>query len=1002
MKNFYRRGMLIIMFLLAMALLVLLAMGEAKAANSTYNLSNTIQQEITGKVTNTDGEPLFGVNVILKNKNQGVTTNISGHYSIKASPGDILVFSFVGYKSLEIPVNNQSTINVSLQEDVASLDEVQINAGYYNTTRRESTGNISRVTAEEIENQPVISPIQALQGRMAGVEIVPNGNLTGNASTLRIRGTNSLREEGNYPLYIIDGVPINSTPIESNSNLLFGGIDPLNTLNISNIKSIEVLKDADATAIYGSRGANGVILITTKKGKAGKTEFQARLYSGVSTVPNRVDLLNTEDYLQVRRKAFENDGEEPTVNNAYDLLVWDQKKYTDWQEEFFGGTSLVTNLNLHASGGNENTTFRLSGSYHTQGTVFLGDYNYKKITGGVQVSHISDNNKLNMDLLLNYGVDTNNLVGYLNLSADAFRLSPNAPSLFNDNSTINWQDWEAVGLENPLSGFYNNSLTEGHNLNSNIVVSYELFNGFQVKSNFGYTNFNGDELVKRPKRSLSPSTRNNISNRSNYLAIQRNSWIMEPQLNYRRKIGKGNLDFIVGTTFQKSEASVLSLQGEGYVSESFIGNLNAAENIISPVNESTDYRYNAVFTRLGLNWDKKYYLNLTGRRDGSSRFGKGKRLANFGAMGGAWIFSEENVISDNFSFISFGKLRGSYGTTGNDQIGDYGYFDAYESTFGPGGLYPNQLSNPDYSWEVNKKLEVAIELGFFKDRLNLGLSWYKNRSSNQLVGFSLPAITGFTSVQANLPATVENTGIEVEFSGNIIQSDNFQWQTSINVSIPKNELVSYPDIEESSYANTYKIGEPLNISLLYQYDGLDPETGFYRVKDINEDGTLDYEDRNIAWDRGRQFFGGISNNLNFKNFSIQFFWQFVQQEGMLTLFKAGALENQRADVVQALETNSNYQTISRSTRASRAYRDILNSTFPITDASFIRLKTMNLGYSLPKKLIQNIGFQFGKLFLTGQNLLTLSPYDGLDPELPTGGTSFGALRTITGGIELNF
>lgn len=1001
MKNFYKRSMLIIMFLLAIALLVLLAMGEAKAATHTAP-TLLFQQEINGTVTNLEGEPLLGVTVRVAARNYGTTTNLDGNYSIRANPGDMLVFSSIGFKTQEILVGNQSMLNISLEEDVDALDEVTINAGYYNTTERERTGNISRVTADEIEMQPVISPLQALQGRMAGVEIVPNGNLPGNASTLRIRGTNSLREEGNYPLYIIDGVPLNSAPIESNSNLTFGGIDPLNTLDPSNIKSIEVLKDADATAIYGSRGANGVVLITTKKGIPGKTRIQTRVYTGASTVPNRVDLLHTEEYLQVRRRAFENDAIEPTVDNAYDLLVWDQDRYTDWQEVFFGGTSLITNLNLSASGGNENTTFRLSGSYYDQGTVFLGDYDYKKITGGAHISHTSDNNKLNLDLSLNYGIDVNNLVGYLNLSADAFRLPPNAPSLFNEDSTLNWQDWEEVGLNNPLSGFYNTSLTEGHNLNSNMVVSYELFDGFQLKSNFGYNKFNSDELVKRPNRSLSPSIRENISNRSNHLTIQRSSWIIEPQLNYEKKVGKGNLNFLLGTTFQQSEASVLNLQGEGYVSESLIGNLNAAENIISPLNQSTDYRYNAIFGRLGFNWDKKYYLNLTGRRDGSSRFGKGKRLANFGAIGGAWIFSEESFMSNVLPFLSFGKLRASYGTTGSDQIGDYGYFDAYESTFGPGGLYPNQLSNPDYSWEVNKKLEAAIALGFFEDRLNLGFSWYRNRSSSQLVGFSLPAITGFTSVQANLPATVENTGMELELSSYIIQSDNFKWQTSLNLSIPKNRLVSYPDIEESSYANTYRVGAPLNISLLYEYDGINPDTGLYQVKDVNADGTLDFEDRNIAWNQGREFFGGINNSLSFRNFSLQFLWQFVEQEGMFTLFRAGALENQRADVIQALENNSNFQRISRSTEASRAYTNVLNSTYPITDASFLRLKTLNLEYSLPSGFLQNTGFQSVKFFFTGQNLWTITPYKGIDPEIPATGTSFGALRTITGGFQLNY
>jgi len=1001
MKKIYGRLMLIV--LISVMLFLCAFAVQAKAANAPFYVGNAMpQHEVRGIVSDQSGMPLPGVTVIVKGDNRGTTTDIDGKYSIAIEPEDVLIFSFIGFKTQEVPVNGRMEILVAMEEDISSLGEVQINAGYYSTTKRESTGNISRVTAEEIELQPVISPLQALQGRMAGVEIVPNGDLPGSAPTIRIRGTNSLRDEGNLPLYIVDGVPINSAPLSSFSNLQAVGIDPLNTLNLSNIESIEILKDADATAIYGSRGANGVILITTKKGKKGEMDIEARLYTGASQVPNRLDLLNTDEYLRVREQAFENDGIEPTESNAYDLLIWDPNRYTDWQDLFFGGTSPVTDISINANGGNENTSIRLNGSFHTQGTVYIGDYNYTKVTGGAQIRHSSDNEKLQLDLAVNYGVDTNKLVGYLDLSSRAFRLPPNAPKIFNENGSLNWEDWSTVGLDNPLSGFYNNSLTRSNNLISNLLVSYQLAKGLRLKSNFGYTNFQSDEVVNRPKRSNNPSSWESLNNRSNHLFIKRNSWIIEPQLTYSSKVGRGNIDAIIGGTFQQSETSDLALSGEGYVSESLIGNLSAAENIISLSNQNADYRYNALFARFGFNWDRKYYLNLTGRRDGSSRFGPNNRFANFGAIGGAWIISEEAFIEKTLPFLSFAKLRGSYGTTGNDQIGDYGYLDAYQTTIGPGGLYPSQLSNPDYSWEIVKKLEAAVEFGFLEDRIHFGLSLYRNRSSNQLVGYSLPAITGFTSVQANLPATVENTGLEIEFSSYNFQSDNFRWQTSFNLTLPRNKLISYPGIEQSSYANTYRVGEPLNISLLYEYQGINSETGFYNVVDINNDGRIDFRDREIPWDRGRKYFGGFNNTLSYKNFSLHFLFEFVKQEGLLTLFKAGALEMQRSEVLKALEETSEYQQSSTSIAASRAYNDVLNSNFPIVDASFLRLKTLNLGYTLPAQLLQTVGIQSGQIFLNGLNLLTFTPYEGMDPEQPGRGTSFAGYRTITGGFQLNF
>lgn len=1002
MKNYYSRFktivlLSIILFLFALAI-------SARGNNSSPEFSIPVQQqEVRGVVTDQNGLPLSGVTVRIKNSNRGTVTDLNGQFHLEVGFGNTLIISYLGYKKLEVQVDGRRELDIQLTEDITSLNAVEINTGYYSTTRRESTGNISRVTAEEIEQQPVISPLQALQGRMAGVEILPNGNQPGMASTIRIRGRNSLREDGNFPLYIIDGVPINSTPVNSNS--LLGnpgpGVDPLNSLNLSNIESIEVLKDADATAIYGSRGANGVVLITTRRGRPGKTGLEAQVYTGASTVPNRLDLLNTQQYLELRRRAFENDGVEPTAENAFDLVLWDQDRYTDWQDFFFGGTSNVTNANVTSSGGNEKTYFRLGGSYHKQGSVYRGDLDYRKVTANLNLNHTSEDNKLSLDLAVNYGVDSNNLVGNVDLSSSAFYLPPNAPSVFSEDGGLNWEDWEEVGWGNPLEGLYNTSNTQANTLISGLGISYALLKGLSVRTSVGYNYSNSRELMKRPLRSYSPSGWPDSDHASSHLETYRNSWIVEPQLIYDTRIGKGNLDALLGGTFQESEYDRLGFQGEGYVSEDLIGNLDSAERIVNATSHNTDYRYNAIFGRLGYNWDEKYFLNLTGRRDGSSRFGSGNQLANFWAMGGAWIFSEESLFNGN-SFLSFGKFRVSYGTTGNDQIGDYGYLDSYEATPGPGGLYPTQLANPDYSWEENKKLEGAVELGFFKDRVNLGISWYRNRSSSQLVGYALPSITGFTSVQTNLPATVENTGVEVEVSTMNFQTDNFRWQTFFNISFPKNELIEYPDIEQSSYANMYKVGHPLNISMLYQYAGIDPETGFYSIEDINEDGRFDYEDRVVIQDRGREFFGGMNNSISYKNISLQFLWEFVKQEGTLNLFETGAMGNQRVDVMQALEGSSHFQQVSQSPQASIAYSRVLNTTLPVVDASFLRLKTISLGYSLPSSLLRSMGLRNGKIFLNGQNLYTLTSYEGLDPEMPYGGKSFGGYRTITGGLQLQF
>ena len=964
----------------------------------TYKPHLFVQQQITGIVKDQEGVPIPGVNVIVSGSSTGTITNLDGEYTIAARVGDTLVYSYIGFKAFKVQVTETFSGDIILQATIDALEEVVINAGYYNTTRRERTGNIVKVSAAEIENQPLVNPLQSLQGRMAGVEVVPATSLAGAAPTIRIRGTNSLRQEGNYPLYIVDGLPISSSPIDSRS--LNVGADPLNTIGLSNIASIEVLKDADATAIYGSRGANGVILITTKEGKSSKQQLEVKMYKGISTVPNRIDLLNTREYLEIRRAGFENDNVTPTNSNAYDLLIWDQDRYTDWQEYFIGGTSPMTDINLQYSGGNQNTLFRIGGSYQNQGTIYPTDFQYQKITGNLNINHTGAKDKFHLNLSINYGVDHNDLIGSPTILYQPFTTPPNAPEIFTADGDLNWEDWNAVGQNNPMAGYFNESKAQTHNLISNLGVSYQLSAAFTLKANAGYTYLDRNENVKIPSYSYRPSF--NRAHESDHTDVNRLSWIVEPQILYDAQFLSGNLNVIIGATFQKSSEIMKAQSGVGYVSEALIGNLEAAETIKNDDYFNREYKYNAAFGRIGYNYKKKYFLNLTARRDGSSRFGPGKRFANFGAIGTAWIFSEEQFIAEHIPFLSFGKLRGSYGTTGSDQIGDYGYLDAYEVTRGPSGLYPTQLFNPNYSWETNRKLELALELGFFNDRLNISGSWYRNRSSNQLVGYTLPAITGFTAVQANLPATVENKGIEVELSARPVQHKNFRWEASLNFSVPKNSLVSYPGLETSPYRNTYQIGRPLNIVWLYQYGGLDPDTGLYTIKDVNEDGRFDYNDRTQIEELGREYFGGISNTFSFKNLSVQFLWQFVKQRGTLFLMDVGRIGNQRQQALETLEPNSSYQIPTQGIQGLIGYAYAQSTSFFYTDASFLRLKTASINYNLPANWIKNIGIEKAALFLHGQNLFTLTPYKGLDPEVPQAGTSFANLRSITAGIQLNF
>ena len=974
---------------------------------SSWAIPCTGQQQISGTVTNTDKMPIPGVNITFKNKSGGTTTNFDGEYELNAQAQDSLIFAYLGYQTQTIAVTNQTQINITLQKEENSLGDLVINAGYYTTTERERTGSIEKVSAEEIELQPVVNPLQTLQGRMPGVEVVQQSGVTGLAASIQIRGQNSLRNSpgnnGNQPLFIVDGVPINSSPVRT-SGLLTNvpGLDPLNALNLANIESIEVLKDADATAIYGSRGANGVVLITTKKAKnqGGKLQIEARLYSGFSEVSHQMELLNTQEYIAMRQQALANDGVEATQYNAPDLVLWDQNRYTDWQEELFGQTASITNANIAVASGNETTSFNLGTGYHKESTVFPGDFGYQKLTANVNINHHAKDQKLQLNFSANYGVDQNKLFNN-SLVSLATSLPPNAPPIYTESGELNWENWVWEG--NPIAQLEKKHTVSSTNLFTNFNFSYELFKNLNFKTNLGYSHLNNNEVLKNPKLAYNPENWNNIYSSSTHTDIQRKSWIVEPQITYTFKKDKLQLEALAGLTFQQSQDDLLVVIGNNYSNEQTIGNLTAAEEVRVNTDETIDYRYSAVFGRVGVNWDQKYYVNFTGRRDGSSRFGAENRFANFGAIGAAWIFSEEEYAK-NVEWLSFGKLRASYGSTGSDQIPDYGFMDTYEPTPGPGGLYPTQLTNPEYSWEVNKKLEAALELGLIDNRIQFDLSWYRNRSSNQLVGYPLPSITGFTSVQANFPATVQNTGWELGLTTRNFTSEKLKWSTSINLTIPRNELVAFENIEQSPYQNIYRVGEPLNIALRYRYLGINPETGFYQVEDINNDGSYNYDDRVVIQNLGRRYYGGLTNTLTWGNVNLQFLLEYVNQKNynFFTNYTApGNYGNKPVEVLNAWQQegdNTIIQQFSQSSTANSAYANAIRSNLSVSDASFLRLKTISLAYNLPIKDLA-VGIHNAKLFMHGQNLFTLTDFKGLDPQT---GMSLPPLKTITLGVQLNF
>ncbi|REE07799.1 TonB-linked SusC/RagA family outer membrane protein [Winogradskyella pacifica] len=971
------------------------------------------QIEVKGQITDTEGLPISGAFISIKGSHKGTTSLIDGTYSINASADDILVFSYLGFLSQTIPVDGQQEINVQLQDDVTAFDAVILNAGYYSVKESESTGSIVKVTQKDIEQQPISNPLAALQGRVSGVEIVQTSGVAGAGFDIKIRGQNSIRSTGNQPLYVIDGVPYSSSSLgEQQASIIIPGtgISPLNNINPTDIESIEILKDADATAIYGSRGANGVVLITTKKGKYGATKVQLNISSGLGVVSNTLDLLNTSEYLTMRREAFANDGIDPIPFYAYDVNgVWDQNRETDWQKALFGKASYLTNFQGSISGGNEQTQFLLSGNVHEQTSTFPGDYKNDKISALANVKHHTKNNKLSLQLSSNYTSNLNNLPSDPSLIFTALSLAPNAPNLYTEDGALNWENSTWI---NPLSGLESNYNSQTSTLITNATISYKLLETLNINTNLGFTEDHLRELNTVPSTIYDPAY--GLGAESSYAihnVAQRTSWIVEPQLNWSHTLKDTKIESLAGFTFQEQNDNRLSHLAFGFSNNNFIENISAASEQYTLADIQTTYRYQAIFGRINLNHYDKYFLNFTGRRDGSSRFGPHKRFANFGAIGAAWIFSNEHFLED-LDFLSFGKLRASYGTSGNDQIGDYQYLDTY--SFGSGhyqntiGLMPSRLFNPDFSWEANTKFEVALELGVLQDRLFISGNYYRNRSSNQLVGLPLPATTGFPSINANLNATVENSGWEFLINTINIHTDTFKWSTSFNLTVPKNRLIAFPNLEGSTYANQLVIGEPLNIIKAYQLNGVNSETGLYEFEDFNGDGIISaQEDKQLIKDLSPQFYGGFSNNLTYGKFNLDILFQFTKQLGRNYWSTGGAIvgamANQPKEVLDRWQHVGDESSVQRFTtgldpEGIEASHNFTESDGAISDASYLRLKTLSLSYTLSQNEKNGIGCE---LFLRAQNLWTLTNYIGLDPET-TYSATLPPLRFITLGTRLTF
>jgi TonB-linked SusC/RagA family outer membrane protein len=993
-------------------------------------LAATTPKLFLGMITDEKDLPLPGVTIKIKNSLVSTITNSKGNFSIIVEdPNASLIISYVGYLTRELPVKDlKNPLNIKMEVDMSALDEVQVMA-YNTTSKRLNTSNTVTITAEELERNPVPNVLQALIGRVPGMDVQQQSGQPGTPVDIRIRGTNTISgvQNGGQPLIVVDGVtyPSNNLPQLTKLNLgnfpnpLQGG-NGLDYLNPQTIERIDVLKDIDATAIYGSRGAYGVIIITTKKGKNGVPVLNLNTYSGLSVSGPLPKMLNTDQYLTIRQEALKNDGLTPGPADL-DLTQYSPTKYTDFGKLYNGRNALSTNSILSYSGGSNNTSYLIGGEYSDQQNIQrTGGQNR---SGGLNfnINTTTPDQKFTIGLSGSYSYNVNT-ISPVDFTKSVINLAPNSPDLFLADGTVNWADYSS----NPAAAINQIYSNQVNNLISNLNLTYHPITGLTFRVNFGFNDQGGKNLAGEPSTFFRPGSAFKTTSTQSIYDTQ--TWTLEPNASYTHQLGsKGTFTATTGGTVQNIQITNTVTTGTDFISDALLSNPSFAGS----ANTSIAYnviprRYAGFFAQLNYNWDNKYILNASGRYDGSSKFGVNNQFGTFGSLGAAYIISEEPWFKKALPFISYAKIHGSYGTVGGDNINDYQFTNTFANATGlPNNpsyqgnvsIVPSNLANPFIQWEKNKKSEIGLNMDFLKGRISVEGSYYTNLTSNELVGQPLSQTTGFTTISTNLPAIIKNWGYELVLNTKNINGSKFGWSTSFNITIPKSILEAYPGLTSATSSNFF-IGQSVSGIKVYKYAGVNPQTGVYNF--TNAQGltgefplfgpgpTLDQIlDKTVFIDLAPKFYGGLNNSFRYGNFSLDLFFTFKRRNGTNALgaFSSSPGISGQNYTTAALRRWQKPGDITDVPKASTGLTAILaQSSFVQSSGAYsvftyARLTNANLAYQLPASLIKKLHATALKVYVQGQNLLLISNSgSNFDPD--NFGIGVAPIRVFVAGINL--
>jgi TonB-linked SusC/RagA family outer membrane protein len=976
----------------------------------------TFAQEstVSGKVTDMGGLPVPGANIVVKGTTISAQTGFDGDFTINAKKGQILIVSFIGMKTVEIPASTSMLIKLS---DASNQLETVVVVGYGTQSKKKLTDNIARVTAKDIQQIPVSNVQNALVGKLAGVQITQTNGKVDGGINIRVRGAASI-SAGTQPLYVLDGIPLVTTNESSNG----APTNPLLTLSPNEIESIDVLKDASSAAIYGARGANGVVLITTKRGKEGKGTFSINLSQGVSQATNKRKWLNADQYIELFTEASINGlGDAVEAEDTFDFLAqgtdWRNREVdTDWQDTAFQD-GFNTDADFSVSGGDANTRYFFSGAYNNT-TGIINSNALERVTARTNVSHkVSDRFTAGMNLSFSRSEisrvqDDNSFTTPLQAVAQ----SPLSPDRFEDG-TANPNTLYANYLLAIDNSFWKTLMRR---VTGKVYGEFKIIPSLKANSDFSYDLLSQTEDAWYGKDSPFMAT----DGEAYATSVNNETYIFSNYLTFDKTFGeKHDINAVAGMEFNKFNRRFQSVTSIYFPNDSFQTVDGGAEVSAGSGNE-TDYTFVSQFGRITYSFADKYIFKASIRRDGSSRFGKNERFGTFPAFSAGWIISEESFLKDNAT-LTFLKLKGSWGKLGNAELGNFASRQLYGSN--PynlkSGLSFSQAGNDNLTWEKSTQIDFGVEFGLL-NRISVEADYYKKNTDGLLFSVPLALSSGATSINQNI-GEVQSSGVEFTLNTKNIDSDKLKWNTSLNITTNQSEVISMPN-NNKDIIGTFtinRVGENISSFFLAEYAGVDPANGdaLYVKNTLLADGSLDKSTTNDYAEASRVVSGnpfptlmaGMTNTINYKG--IDFSFTFQGEWGASIYNSAGKYQSVAADYFdnQTVDQLDRWQNPGDITNVPQARLYGSNGTGESTrfldKSDFVRLRNLTIGYSLSGNAIKELGMSSVRLYATGVNLLTFTNYSGYDPEARRDDTGIGEefysappARTIALGVNINF